>query len=213
MVVQKQNSSPSFSIRNLTSASTSSSHHHISDSSNSSSISNGKKVKSESNKKNSLKSRVSRNESGVFSPLNVSVLADKHNGNSNADNEPEDRMKMLEFQVACLREALSTALSHTPESSAATALLNAIKPNSNGYPNGKRSNSKKPRKNGYKTKTNKRLSQKSTTNKKRKHLSSDEEDDDSDSYVDDSYQLTEPFNPESIDDLKKLKKDLENLQG
>lgn len=125
-------------------------------------------------------------------------------------------MEQLESQVATLTNAL---LMFTGNSGAGNPLLGALMNQQANVAatlsqNGSAPARGRPRKNGGQSKgaspVKKKPTKKQTNSKKRKrHLSSDE-DSDSDQ---ETGQVAEPFSPESIEDLKKLKNDLENLRG
>lgn len=133
----------------------------------------------------------------------------------------ETRMELLERQVAHLTSALKVCLGGGGvNENARNALLSAMLPvampaNATPATNGKRPKGR-PRKNGLtpSTSTGKAPAKKQTASskKRKRHLSSDE-DSDSDDEADQLSNVTEPFDAGSIQDLAKLKNDLENLRA
>lgn len=119
-------------------------------------------------------------------------------GDTSSDGE--SRMKMLEMQVARLTNALTMVVNND----AATNLIQMAtthietKPRKRGPAKG---SSRKPK-----------TSARPTIRKRKRHLSSDE-DSDFESDSEEQGKISEPFNPTDIEDLKKLKSDLENLPG
>ena len=123
------------------------------------------------------------------------------------------RMEILERQVATLTVALQSCLERSPDGLARNALLQTI--NATNTINGKNPKGR-PRKNRLETKsTSKKGAKKqtSTRNKRKHHLSSEDESQSDDDDNNQSGGLMEPFNPEALEDLQKLKDDLENLRG
>ncbi|KAI2809389.1 hypothetical protein BLOT_000538 [Blomia tropicalis] len=123
------------------------------------------------------------------------------------------RMEILERQVATLTVALQSCLERSPDGLARNALLQTI--NATNTINGKNPKGR-PRKNRLETKsTSKKGAKKqtSTRNKRKHHLSSEDESQSDDDDNNQSGGLMEPFNPEALEDLQKLKDDLENLRA
>lgn len=215
LVIPKNPVSLNTSVRQNYSASSSSSH--VLESSNQK-TKKTKSVSSSSESSGSTKKKIRESKIRVspFEPGQAIPSMVRFNGNSReaaGDVSSENRMKMLELQVQSLMFALNSFCGTNQgrgRKSQAEAIFNAFGGQSlqNGfYQNG---TAKKPRKNGYKTKNTKKSPK--TYKKKRKHLSSDEEED-SDDDLNSFGELQEPFDPENMDDLKKLKSDLENLHA
>lgn len=133
----------------------------------------------------------------------------KLNGTS-ADNDEVpsvERMKLLEMQVKTLTSVLTaTLLRNSAADSNQAAIINSIANSST--PNGNHGTGRSRVNGQRKRQTTKRQT---ALSKRKRHLSSEEED--SDDELNNPGDIGEPFDPEKIDDLKKLKNDLENLHG
>ena len=217
-------STTSPTVRFVTSASTSSSSpslkHHDSH----------KSKKSHGESRKSSKGRSSVDNSGLALSLNQFNVI---NTPSTSSGSAGSRMEQLERQVANLTNALQACLAYGNNTGAdqarhalmaAVSSLNSAAPVATTPTNGTMVPTRgRPRKstNGYQNQQPKSSSKKKTTtpkkqtaSKKRKHhLSSDEDSDSDDDIMGQVGGLAEPFDPTSIEDLKKLKNDLENLRG
>lgn len=145
------------------------------------------------------------------------------------------RIEQLEKHVATLTTALQHALSAGVGNGAGGALMNAIlpltpnsappvlnggggsapsrgRPRKNGMPAQSRSSLNHGNYNNNNNNSNRKVNKKPSNKRKVRHLSSSSEEDDYDNPA--TGNASQPaFNPEDIEDLKKLKNDLENLRG
>ena len=166
---------------------------------------------------------VKRNKLHVENKKNLKIQTSLGNSSNlpSTSSVDENRMELLERQVATLTTAvqacLGGAINNGANQSALMAQISSvvlpITPTNTKPGRGR------PRKNGLESKiTANNIVKKQLTSdkakKKKHHLTSDEESDSNDDMINQAI-VVEPinFNPEDFEDLKKLKNDLENLRG